>query len=81
MIQAFFNDKEPNSPSTLTKQWNTVLQCRAQSSQVKALHIAGLAATGRDSFAHGMEITGGLMTKLIERSTTIPTETRVLCLK
>ena len=28
-----FNDKEPNRSSTLVKQWNMVLQCRAQSSR------------------------------------------------
>ena len=44
------------------KQWNIALQCRAQSSQAKALHSAGLAAIGRDSFAHGLETVGGVMT-------------------
>ena len=37
---------------------------RAQSSQVKVLHSAGLAAIGRDSFAHGLETTRGAAGKL-----------------
>ena len=44
MIQEFFNGKEPTGPSTLMKRWDMALQCRAQSSHVKALHSAGLTA-------------------------------------
>ena len=39
------------------------LQSRAQPSQVKAPHNAGLAAIGRDSFAHGVETAGGVITR------------------
>ena len=74
MIQEFFNGKERTGPSTLMKQWNMVLQCRAQSSQVKVLHSIGLAAIGRDSLPMGSETAGGMTTKLIERNTTISTE-------
>ena len=42
-------------PSTLMKQWNKVLQVRAQSSQTKVLQSTGLAAIRRDSFAHELE--------------------------
>ena len=55
MIQEFFKARSRAGPSTLMKQWNIVLQCRAQSSQVKVLTSVGLAAIGRDSFAHNLE--------------------------
>ena len=58
-IQEFFNDEEPTGPSTLMKQWNIELQCRAQSSQVKALRSEG-QCIGRDSFAYGLETAGWL---------------------
>ena len=39
-----------------------ILRYRAQSSQLKVLHSAGLAAIGRDSFAHGLETASGAIT-------------------
>ena len=56
------------------KQWNVMLQCRAQPSQVKVLHNTGLSAIGRDSLPMGLETAGGLTTKLTERNTTTSTE-------
>ena len=50
------------------------LQCRAQYLQVKVLHKCRTCCYRRDSFAHGLETAGGVMTKLIERSTTSPTK-------
>ena len=56
-IQEFFNDEETTGPSTLMKQWDIALQCRAQSSQAKALRSEG-QCIGRDSFAYGLETAG-----------------------
>ena len=50
------------------------LQCGTQYSQVKVLHECRTCCYRRDSFAHGSETDGGVMTKLIERSTTSPTK-------
>ena len=55
MIQEFFSGKEPNRSIYPDEAVEYVLQCRAQSSQVKVLTIAGLAVIGCDSFAYGLE--------------------------
>ena len=39
-----------------------------------ALDSAGLAAIRLDSFAHGSRIVSGVITKLTERNTTVPTK-------
>ena len=38
------------------KQWNAVLQCRAQSAQVKVFHQCRTCCYKFDSFAHGLRL-------------------------
>ena len=73
MIQEFFDGKERTGPSTLMEQWDTVLQRRVQSLQVKVLHSQDWLI-GRDSLPLGSVTAGGMTTKLIERNITISTE-------
>ena len=53
---------EPNRSIGPDKTMNMVLQCRAQSSQVKVLHNCRNRCYKRDSFAHYLETAGGVLT-------------------
>ena len=68
----FSNDREPNRSISPDEAVNMVLQCRAQSSQVKVLHNCRNRCYRRDSFAHDLETAGGVLTKLIECTSPSP---------
>ena len=76
MIQEFFSGKDPNRPINMMKQWNMVLQVRAQSSQVEVFcKVQDLLLSDVTPLPMGLEYAGGVMNKIVAHSTTIPTKT------
>ena len=61
----YFSTQEPNRSLNPDEAVDMMLQCRAESSQVKVLHEDRTRCYRRDSFAHGLHTVGGVMTKLI----------------
>ena len=70
-----FNSKDPNRSIDSDEEvgYGAVVQGTIFTGE-GALDSAGLAAIRLDSFAHGSRIVSGVITKLTERNTTVPTK-------
>ena len=72
MVQEFFNDKGPTGPSTLMKQCRWRCSARRNHNRWWFLTVQDLRLLEVTPLPMGLVTVGGVMTKLIERSTTIP---------